>query len=212
FDCFLASLNATTRQKSEETQEEEPVSETLVSEQEIAPMSTAASEEAPELLPPQVDAATLSKYFTLSEADRAEVKRCRGAVNKVGFAVQLCMLRWRGYFLKDAGAVPWPVLETLTQQLGLLPPPLANYPKDEKTRFEPLERIRRYLGFVRCDAPQRRRLRDYLIRVTQACPRATTLRQMAERWLYEHKIVRPGRTTVQEILSAAREIALQRVY
>src|SRR5262249_28608195 len=53
---------------------------------------------------------------------------------------------------------------------------------------------------------------DYLIRVTQACPRATTLRQMAERWLYEHKIVRPGRTTVQEILSAAREIALQRVY
>ena len=112
-------------------------------------MSTAAREEAPELLPPQVDAATLSKYFTLSEADLAEVKRCRGAVNKVGFAVQLCMLRWRGYFLKDAGAVPWAVLETLTQQLGLLPFPLANYPQDEKTRFEHLERIRRYLGFVR---------------------------------------------------------------
>jgi hypothetical protein len=83
----------------------------------MAPMSTAAREEAPELLPPQVDAATLSKYFTLSEADLAEVKRCRGAVNKVGFAVQLCMLRWRGYFLKDAGAVPWAVLETLTHRI-----------------------------------------------------------------------------------------------
>ena len=41
-------------------------------------------------------------------------------VNKLGFAVQLCTLRWQGYFLGDTRGLPATVLETLARQLGLL--------------------------------------------------------------------------------------------
>ena len=43
-----------------------------------------------------IDPMTLRRYFTLHAADREEVGRCRGAANTLGFAVQLCTLRWRG--------------------------------------------------------------------------------------------------------------------
>jgi Domain of unknown function (DUF4158) len=32
----------------------------------------------------------------LTETDLQEVAVCRGVVNKLGFAVQLCTLRWQG--------------------------------------------------------------------------------------------------------------------
>jgi len=55
-------------------------------------------------------------------------------INKVGFAVQLCTLRWRGHFLRDTHEMPTAVLETITSQLGLLPIPIDTYPQNEKTR------------------------------------------------------------------------------
>jgi hypothetical protein len=74
-------------------------------------------------LPETLDPESLRKYFTLTEADLQEVAVCRGAVNKLGFAVQLCALRWQGYFLGDTRGLPAPVLETLAGQLDLLPRP-----------------------------------------------------------------------------------------
>jgi hypothetical protein len=67
-----------------------------------------------------------------------------GATNKLGFAVQLCTLRWRGHFLRDTREIPEPVLETLALQLGVLPIPIDDYPQNEKTRFDHLERIRQH--------------------------------------------------------------------
>src|ERR1700736_3667222 len=62
--------------------------------------------EAFERLPEGVDLDTLRKHFTLTTEDLEEVEQCRGAINKLGFAVQLCTLRWQGYFLRDTRGVP----------------------------------------------------------------------------------------------------------
>ncbi len=105
--------------------------------------------DAAERLPAEIEPAILRKYFSLTRADLDEVERSRGPANKLGFSVQLCTLRWRGHFLPDTRDVPPVVLEVLAPQLGLLPMLLADYPRDEKTRFSHLERIRRHLRFVR---------------------------------------------------------------
>jgi hypothetical protein len=34
----------------------------------------------------------------LTRPDLEQVDQCRGGANKLGFAVQLCTLRWRGHF------------------------------------------------------------------------------------------------------------------
>src|SRR5207244_12399617 len=51
-----------------------------------------------------------------------------------------------------------------------------------------------------------------LVEMAQGLPRSTPLRQEAWRWLQTQKIVRPGRTTLRDIITAAREAALQQVY
>jgi hypothetical protein len=168
--------------------------------------------EEPDRLPGEIDDDTLRKYFTLTKADLEQVDQCRGPTNKLGFAIQLCTLRWHGYFLPDTRGIPSSVVEMIGDQLALLPIAPDNYPQNEKTRFEHLERIRQYLGFVRCDAPQRERLLNHLTAIAQGLTRATALRQAAQRWLKQEQIVRPGRTTLRDLIVSAREAALQNVY
>lgn len=178
----------------------------------LAPNEVVEQLEASERLPQDIDPDTLRKYFTLTRPDLEQVDQCRGATNKLGFAVQLCTLRWRGHFLRDTREIPEPVLETLSLQLGVLPIPIDDYPQNEKTRFDHLERIRQHLKFIRCDASQRERLLQHLTDTAQALPRSTALRQAAHRWLQEQKIVRPGRTTLRDVIGAALEAALENAY
>lgn len=163
-------------------------------------------------LPAAIDPAALRRYFTLHAADREEVGRCRGAATALGFAVQLCTLRWRGHFLRDMTGVPAAAVEALAEQLGLLPlelgASLRGYPASEDTRLDHHERIRRHLGFVRCGPAERRRLLDHVTATARAVPRAATLHPLACRWLLEQRIVRPGPSTFRDILSNARERAL----
>ena len=168
--------------------------------------------EEPERLPDGIDDDTLRKYFTLMRPDLEQVDQCRGPANKLGFAVHLCTLRWRGYFLPDTRGVASSVIEMIGSQLGLLPISLDDYPQNEKTRFEHLERIRQHLGFVRCDAPQRERLLNHLTAIAQGLTSATALRHAAQRWLKQEQIVRPGHTTLRDVIVSAREAALQNVY
>lgn len=163
-------------------------------------------------LPSDIDDDTLRKYFTLTQEDLEQVGLCRGSTNRLGFAIQLCTLRCHGYFLPDTRDIPLSVVERIASQLGLLPIAPDDYPQNEKTRFEHLERIRQHLGFVRCDEAQRERLLKHLIDIAQAFTRTTALRQAAHRWLKQEKIVRPGRTTLRDLIVSAREAALQHVY
>src|SRR5919199_4675270 len=89
----------------------------------------AAVDDVAERLPAEISADELRKYFSLTRADLDQVARCRGPVNKLGFSVQLCTLRWRGHFLADTRGVPAAVLETLAPQLGPLPMPPGDYPR-----------------------------------------------------------------------------------
>ena len=93
----------------------------------LAPNEVVEQLEASERLPQDIDPDTLRKYFTLTRPDLEQVDQCRGAENKLGFAVQLCTLRWRGHFLRDTREIPEPVLETLSLQLGVLPIPIDDY-------------------------------------------------------------------------------------
>jgi Domain of unknown function (DUF4158) len=168
--------------------------------------------DAAERLPAEIEPAILRKYFSLTRADLDEVERCRGSANKLGFSAQLCTLRWRGHFLADTRDVPAVVIEVLAPQLGLLPMLITNYPRDEKTRWAHLERIRRHLGFVRCDRAQRQYLLDHLTRVVRSAPRTEALRRAAHAWLLEHHVVRPRRTTLRDLVATARETGLLQTF
>lgn len=176
------------------------------------PPAAPVDREGQDRLPGEIPEDLLRKYFTLTDTDLAEIERCRGLVNKLGFAVQLCTLRWQGHFLSDTRDLPPAVLDVLAQQLGALPLPIPDYPQNEKTRWEHLERIREHLGFVKCDEAARQHLLRYIQECAATVPRITGLLTLACQWLYTAQIVRPGRTTLRELIGSVREAALQEVY
>ena len=163
-------------------------------------------------LPPQLDDISLRKYFTLSDADIALVEECRGPINKLGFAVQLCTLRWQGCFLTNTEQVPVSVITHLGQQLFILPIDIAAYPQDEKTRWHHLDHLRKHLGFEKCQESQRQRLESFLREEAARSPRTTTLTKSACRWLFDQRIVRPGMTVIDRLVGTAKDSMLQGIY
>lgn len=77
----------------------------------------------------------LARYFFLSEADQCLIAERRRKHNKLGFAVQLCTLRFLGTFLPNPIEVPSVVVEHLAQQLDLLPEVFIKYALREETRY-----------------------------------------------------------------------------
>jgi len=116
------------------------------------PEDVAQELEVPERLPEEINPDILRKYFTLTASDLEQVEQCRGPINRLGFAVQLCTLRWRGHFLGDTRQVPESVLATIASQLGLDPTvvsPGAIW-TEVKPGFPPISSSKRPHGLMTC--------------------------------------------------------------
>jgi len=164
-------------------------------------------------LPDELDLEQLNKYFVLLPEDLAEIQECRGATNKIGFAIQLCSLRWFGFLLVDLRPTPQNVLDILTKQLGINEPiDLSAYPQSKNTLNAHPERIREYLGFQKCDELQRLRLLTHLTDRVLELPRGANLIDVACNWLYENQIVRPATRTLEDIITEANANGMDSVY
>jgi Domain of unknown function (DUF4158) len=98
------------------------------------------------LLPPGASEDELARDFSLSEADKMEVRQCRGDDNRRRFALQLCAVRKYGRFLGSYQQVPVKIPIHLSRQLefesGLFVPDIER----GATESDYQERIRRSLG------------------------------------------------------------------
>src|SRR5262249_1983113 len=72
-------------------------------------------------LPTDPSEEELIRDWTLSEGDLGEIRRCRGASNRLRFALQLCVFRDYGRFLSDFATVPVRLANHLGRQLDLAP-------------------------------------------------------------------------------------------
>ena len=69
----------------------------------------------------------LIRHWTLDRADLAAVDRRRGDHNRLGFALQLCALRYPGRLLRTGETIPAPALRFVSDQVGALPEVFAAY-------------------------------------------------------------------------------------
>ena len=80
----------------------------------------------------------LIRHYTFSEFDLASIRQRRGNHNRLGFAVQLCYLRYPGFALPTQGEPPAPLLAFIGRQLHIESDSWPQYAKRPETRREHL--------------------------------------------------------------------------
>ena len=104
----------------------------------------------------------LSNFFFLSEAELALIAERRRDHNQLGFAVQLCTLRFLGSFLPNPVQVPSIVVRHVADQLHLPARVIARYALREETRYQHRRIIVAALGYCDFDGGQAVRLIRWL--------------------------------------------------
>ena len=104
------------------------------------------------------DAAEMATHYVLEPEDLALIRAKRRPGNRLGFAVQLCVLRHPGRPLDPSEAPPAPVLAFVANQLAIDPKLFAEYARRAETRREHLLELQRAL-----------RLRSFRLADWRAC-------------------------------------------
>lgn len=78
-------------------------------------------------LPVDLDDRLMARHHTLSEADVEIVSRRRTETNRLGFGVQLCLLRYPGRPLRPKEAAPEKIVRYVAAQLGADPRAMDSY-------------------------------------------------------------------------------------
>src|SRR5467141_616344 len=99
------------------------------------------------LLDPPTDQRELVRHYTLSAADLAAIRRCRGDHNRLGHALMLCYLRYPGRPLKAGERPPRPLLLFIAEQIDALPEAIEDYLAAERNRRRHAAELQDRLGF-----------------------------------------------------------------
>jgi hypothetical protein len=149
----------------------------------------------------------LRVFFTLSDREMQEVQKQRGAPNQLGFALQLCALRYLGFAPDDGSATPGAAVTFLAQQVGVPAAALATYGTRIHTRTTHFQQVQASLGFRPALPLDVAALTVWLVERALEHDTPTVLLQLACDKLRQDQIVRPGITRVERWVAAAREEA-----
>ncbi|MBD3207825.1 DUF4158 domain-containing protein, partial [Candidatus Bathyarchaeota archaeon] len=152
------------------------------------------------------------RYFTLSKSEIDEAQKCRGAINQVGFALQLCALRMIGRFPTDYQQVPIEAINYLASQLDVASFSFFNYPQREQTKWDHAERIRQLTKFKPFDEEVKVELSVALREQALQCNQSRGLMAFAREKLYRDRIVRPAANTLERLIAKIKHQVEEEIF
>ena len=157
----------------------------------------------------------LERFFYLDDVDRALIGKRRWNQNRLGFALQMCTVRYVGLFLADPLAVPWPVIEHLGQELGIEDVScIKQYTERLKRVYEHAWEIRDAYGYHQYEDPEWGRLfRTFLHgRAWTNAEGPVALFNQSVHWLRRNRVLLPGVSVLARQVAEVRGVAEQRLY
>lgn len=152
-------------------------------------------------IPPQ----DVGKYFSLGPSDLALAQQLRGDQNRLGFTLQLCALRYLGFFPDDVAlSSPAYIVAHLASQLGADAAALQHYGGRERTSRDHRRLSQTHLGFRKADSNDLESLTAWLAERALEHEKPALLFRLACGRLHRDKIVRPGITRLEKIVATAR--------
>lgn len=156
-------------------------------------------------VPPELGEWELGAYFTLTQHDLDIIQRRRRDYNRLGFAVQLCILRFLGWTISDIKEVPMQILRYIAKQINADVISFASYGEREATKYEHLEEIRREYGYQSFTLREYRFLCKQLFIHAMANGNPLHLIQIAIEELRKQKIILPAMATIERAVWETRK-------
>ncbi len=157
------------------------------------------------------DEASLLKHYILADDDLEHIRARRRTENRIGFALQLCALRYPGRLLSPGEVIPEPVLNFIGAQLGIDGDALLAYAARRQTRQEHLEAIRAIYSYRMFTGQPAREMASWL---ATAAEDARSSEELVRRFATEcrrRQIVLPGITITERRCAEALVAAERRI-
>jgi TnpA family transposase len=148
---------------------------------------TANERERLQSVPQEIPSEHITAFFTLSETDMVLVQKQHGDYNRLGFALQLCLLRSLGFSPQNLLRLPENVVAYVARQLHVNPGGLSKYGKRSPTRTVAFQAIQAYLGFRKATTNDFLRLSRWLLERALEHDKPSLLLQFLCEKLYQEK-------------------------
>jgi len=154
----------------------------------------------------------LIRHYTLIETDLSIIRQHRGAANRLGFAVQLCYLRFPGILLGPKEIPSNAVVEIISQQLKVSANLWEQFGLREQTRREYLLELQNIFGYelftIRHYQDQVQTLSAIALQTDKGIVLAT---QLVE-YLRAKLIILPTINVIERMCSEALTVATRHIY
>ena len=151
----------------------------------------------------------LIRWYTFIEADLALIRQRRSETNRLGFAVQLCLLRFPGQGLAVNAPPDEVVLEWI---LRIDPSCWPQYATREETRREHLLQLRAYLGLASFGAGYYRQTVNRLCELAMQTDKGIVLVGQVLDDLRQRRVIIPSLDVIERICAEAITRANRRLY
>lgn len=166
--------------------------------------------EAQNLLGLATDEDGLIRHYTLDASDRLECELRRRAHNKLGFAIQLCVIRQTGRLLREDEHPPSAIVNHIAAQLGVEPRAYPIYARRTQTHFDHSRHLTDYLGLHTANRDDRRAA---LLAATEAAAtgdKGLPIATAVVNAFRGQKALLPSQHSIEKIGIAARALARRR--
>ncbi|MCU5700767.1 Tn3 family transposase [Bacillus cereus] len=154
----------------------------------------------------------LGTYYTFSKRDLEIINKRRREENRLGFAVQLAILRYPGWPYTHIKSIPDSVIHYISKQIGSTPSSLSLYPQRENTLWDHLKEIRNEYDFVTFTLKEYRMTFKYLHQLALENGDAIHLLHECIDFLRKNKILLPAITTLERMVWEARAMAEKKLF
>lgn len=154
----------------------------------------------------------LATFHTFSQHDIDLIYQHRRDYNRLGFAVQLALIRHPGWSLSDYKSVPPSVIEYIAKQLNIQSDTFTSYAQRENTLWEHIKEIREEYGYRNFSSEQYDYLLDHLMQRALENGNSMHLIDIALSTLRQSKIILPAMSTIEKVVWEARQLAEQKIY
>ncbi len=158
-----------------------------------------------------VDPAEMARHYLCDESDLARIRSKRRAVNRLGFAVQMCLFRFPGQGFGAGSPVPEPFL-LFANQIGIDPTLFGDYARRDQTRREHAVEIQTLLGLRSFRLADWRATLEVGAEVAWSTDRGEPIVQAMLERLRAANVIVPEASVLERIGLAARARARKRAF